>query len=61
VNRFDTEKLRKQLDALNNVVGTSLVDKYKREIHLPQGYHLDFGLHSKKFYIVDRYGACVFI
>ena len=51
--------LRMQIEELNKVVGTPLVDEYKRRIKLPQGWHLDFVLSSNKYCVVDRMGARV--
>ena len=56
----DAVKLRKNLEELNKVVGTALVDEVKRKIELPKGWHLDFQLHSNKFVIVNHVGMRVF-
>ena len=56
----DAAKLRKQLEELNKVVGTALVDEVKRKIELPKGWHLDFQLHSNKFVAVNHVGMRVF-
>ena len=56
----DAKILNEQLEALNKVVGTPLVDEYKRKIELPRGWYLDFQLHSNKFVIVNHMGMKVF-
>lgn len=56
----DAAKLRKQLEELNKVVGTALVDEVKRKIELPIGWYLDFQLHSNKFVVVNHMGMIVF-
>ena len=56
----DASILIKQLEDLNKVVGTDLVDKYKAKINLPKGWYLDFQLHSNKFVVVNHMGAKVF-
>ena len=56
----DSRQLRQQLANLNEVVGTSLVDEYKRKVELPRGWHLDFQLHSNKFVVVNHMGMKVF-
>lgn len=56
----DAAKLRNQLEELNKVVGTALVDEVKRKIELPKGWHLDFQLNSNKFVVVNHMGMRVF-
>ena len=56
----DAKQLRQQLEDLNKVVGTSLVDDYKRKVNLPKGWHLDFQLHSNKFVVTNHMGMKVF-
>ena len=56
----DGKELRQQLEDLNNVVGTSLVDEYKRKVKLPIGWHLDFQIHSNKFTVINHMGRKVF-
>lgn len=56
----DATKLRKQLEELNKVVGTALVDEVKRNIELPKGWYLDFQLHSNKFVVVNHVGMRAF-
>lgn len=53
--------LELELDNLNNLVGTPYLDNAKRHLIslIPQGYNLDFGLHSMKYCIVDYMGARV--
>lgn len=58
-DKQEIKDLRVQIDELNKVVGTPLVDEYKKRIKLPQGWHLDFGLSSNKYCVVDRMGARV--
>lgn len=57
---IDARVLRKQLEDLNKVVGTSLVDEYKKRIKLPKGWHLDFQLHTNKFVVTNHMGMKVF-
>lgn len=57
---IDARELRQQLEDLNSVVGTDLVDEYKKRIHIPKGWHLDFQLHSNKFVVVNHVGMKVF-
>lgn len=56
----DGKALREQLAALNSVVGTPLVDEYKRKVKLPKGWHLDYQLHSNEFVVVNHMGMKVF-
>lgn len=56
----DARILRQQLEDLNKVVGTSLVDDYKRKVKLPRGWYLDFQLNSNKFEVVNHMGMKVF-
>ena len=56
----DARQLKQQIDDLNKVVGTSLVDEYKRKVELPKGWHLDFQLNSNKFVVVNHMGMKVF-
>ena len=56
----DARILRQQLEDLNKVVGTKLVDDYKRKVKLPRGWHLDFQLNSNKFVVVNHMGMKVF-
>lgn len=56
----DAAKLRKQLEELNKVVGTALVDEVKRKIELPKGWYLDFQLHTNKFVVTNHMGMKVF-
>ena len=50
----DARELRQKLEDLNRVVGTKLVDDYKRKVKLPRGWHLDFQLNSNKFVVVNH-------
>lgn len=56
----DARVLRKQLEDLNKVVGTSLVDEYKKRIKLPKGWHLNFQLNTNKFVVTNHMGMKVF-
>ena len=56
----DARQLRQQLEDLNKVVGTKLVDDYKRKVNLPRGWNLDFQPHSNKFVVVNHMGMKVF-
>lgn len=56
----DARVLRKQLEDLNKVVGTSLVDEYKKRVKLPKGWYLDFQLHTNKFVVTNHMGMKVF-
>lgn len=56
----EARQLRQQIDNLNKVVGTSLVDEYKRKVELPRGWYLDFQLNSNKFVVVNHIGMKVF-
>ena len=56
----DSRQLRQQLEDLNKVVGTKLVNEYKRKVDLPRGWHLDFQLNSNKFVVVNHMGMKVF-
>ena len=56
----DARELRQKLEDLNRVVGTKLVDDYKRKVKLPRGWHLDFQLNSNKFVVVNHMGMKVF-
>ena len=56
----DAAKLRKQLEELNKVVGTALVDEVKRKIELPKGWYLDFQLNSNQYCVVNHMGMKVF-
>lgn len=55
------EEIQRALDNLNNVVGTPEVDMAVRKLAklLPPGFHMDFGLGTKKFCIVNYWGARV--
>lgn len=57
---FDARVLRMQLEDLNKVVGTPLVDEFKKRIKLPKGWHLDFQLHTNKFVVTNHMGMKVF-
>ena len=57
---IDARVLRKQLEDLNKVVGTSLVDEYKKRVKLPKGWYLDFQLHTNKFVVTNHMGMKVF-
>ncbi len=55
------EEILKAIDDLNKAVGTPEVDEARRIVLklLPVGYHLDFGLLTSTFCVVDHKGARV--
>lgn len=61
VSKGRRQEILKALDKLNQAVGTRRVDEVKTAVGklLPMGYHLDFGLHSKMFCVVDHMNARV--
>ena len=56
----DARILRKQLEDLNKVVGSPLVDEFKRRVKLPKGWYLDFQLNKNKFIVVNHMGMKIF-